>query len=322
MSAEIGKIKKVHPRVLWEREDRTGGFTPWLEENIDYLNDALDLRITIEASEKRVGTFRVDLYGEDARGNKVIIENQLETTDHDHLGKVITYLVNLEAKTAIWITTDHTYEHEMAIDWLNSNSQDDIAFYLVKLEAIQIGGSSPYGPQFTVVRKPTTVQKQLGAEHKEYAQRQLTLNKYWTQFTEEFKGIDSLFSALEPNFSNWIKMPPLGHKNITMYLGATSKYAKSEVYMETGNKIENKKVFDYLSERKGEIENMFGNSLKWERMDKNISSRVKYELDGVNVNNEDDWDKMNEFIFDGAKRMHKVFQKFVSEYNKTHGESG
>ena len=98
-NTSIGKIKKVPLRELWKKEDKD--FTKWLEENIDYLNDIIDFDISIESREENVGPFRVDLYGEDNNGNKVIIENQLEKTDHTHLGQIITYLTNLEAKTAI-----------------------------------------------------------------------------------------------------------------------------------------------------------------------------------------------------------------------------
>lgn len=125
----IGKIKKVSLRELWKKEDKH--FTKWLEENIDYLNDVIDIDISIESREENVGPFRVDLYGEDNNGNKVIIENQLEKTDHTHLGQIITYLTNLEAKTAIWISSEPVEEHEKAIEWLNETTPDDISFYLI-----------------------------------------------------------------------------------------------------------------------------------------------------------------------------------------------
>ena len=109
MNTRIGKIRKVDLRELWNKENT--GFTVWLEENIDYLTEVVGFKITIESREKRVGPFSVDLYGEDNNGNKIIIENQLEKTDHKHLGQILTYLTNLEAKTAIWISSDPVVEH-------------------------------------------------------------------------------------------------------------------------------------------------------------------------------------------------------------------
>ena len=114
---DIGKIKQVPLREIWKRED--SDFTVWLKNNIDYLNDVLDFEVSIEEREKRVGSFSLDLYGDDGLGGKVIIENQLEKTDHDHLGKVLTYLTNLDAHRAIWITPQPREEHGRAIDWLN-----------------------------------------------------------------------------------------------------------------------------------------------------------------------------------------------------------
>jgi predicted metal-dependent hydrolase len=109
MKMQIGKIRKVPLREIWRRED--SDFSAWLEENIDYLNDIFEFDISVESREEAVGPFRVDLWGEDNFGQRVIIENQLERTDHDHLGKVITYLTNLGANRAVWIAKEPRKEH-------------------------------------------------------------------------------------------------------------------------------------------------------------------------------------------------------------------
>ena len=311
MNNNIGKIKKVSLREIWPKEDRD--FTVWLEENIDYLNEVLDLNITIESREEKVGPFKVDLYGEDNLGNKVIIENQLEKTDHTHLGQIITYLTNLEANTAIWIAREPTEEHAEAIDWLNLSTPDNISFYLVKVEAIRIGDNPSSAPLFTVIRKPTIEKKQLGSERKEYAQRHITREKFWAQFLENIRGKSSLFSKHNPTTESWIGTT-IGRGGISINLVISKKYARSEVYMNTGNKDENKKIFDYFFKHKEEIESVFGEPLVWERMEDNVTSRVKYQLDGVDVFNENDWPKMNDFICDGAERMKKAFQEAVRKY--------
>lgn len=109
----IGKLKKVPLREIWK--DEAKDFTSWLSENIDTLNDALEINLTVIEREKNVGEFYLDIVAEDSDSNIVIIENQLEKTDHNHLGQVITYLSNLEAKTAIWITSYPREEHIKAI---------------------------------------------------------------------------------------------------------------------------------------------------------------------------------------------------------------
>lgn len=128
----IGKIQRVKLREVWKHEALH--FTTWLEENIDALNDALDLTLVNVERERSAGDFSVDLVAEDAGGNVVVIENQLERSNHDHLGKLLTYLTAVEAKVAIWIVSEPRPEHVKAIAWLNESSA--AAFYLVKIEAI------------------------------------------------------------------------------------------------------------------------------------------------------------------------------------------
>ncbi len=124
----IGKIESVPLREIWKHE--AYDFTSWLQDNIDVLNDVLGLSLSNPESEQSAGSFNVDLVAEDENGNPVIIENQLEKSDHNHLGKLITYLIAIGAKTAIWIVADPRPEHIGAISWLNESSSAN--FYLFK----------------------------------------------------------------------------------------------------------------------------------------------------------------------------------------------
>ena len=135
----IGKIERIPLRDVWEHE--AYDFTQWLQDNIEVLNDVLDFDLSAPESEQSAGSFSADLVAEDESGNLVIIENQLEKSNHDHLGKLITYLVTLDAKRAIWIVADPRPEHVSAIAWLNESSAAN--FYLLKLESIKIGESPP-----------------------------------------------------------------------------------------------------------------------------------------------------------------------------------
>lgn len=241
------------------------------------------------------------MYGEDNFGNKVIIENQLEKTDHNHLGQLITYLTNLGANIAIWICKEPTEEHIKAIDWLNEVSPDDISFYLIKLEAIRIGDESPAGPLFTVIKRPTTEKKQIGLEKKEYAQRHVFREKFWTRFLAQISKKNSLFANISPSTDNWIGIG-MGRGGFNLNLVISKKYARAEIYINRGEMEENKKAFDSLFNLKEEIEKEFGGKLTWERMEDNVTSRIKHQLDGVNITNEEDWPKMNEFMIDAAER--------------------
>ena len=170
----IGKIQRVTLREVWKHEALN--FTTWLEDNIDVLNDALDLSIASVDREKSAGDFSVDLVGEDKDGQVVIIENQLAKSDHDHLGKLLTYLTALEAKVAIWIVAEPRSEHVKAIAWLNESSS--AAFYLVKVEAIKIGDSPP-APLLTLITGPSVEAVEAGTTKKQLAERYIARKRFW-----------------------------------------------------------------------------------------------------------------------------------------------
>ncbi len=306
---KIEKIYKIPLKELWNLEP---DFTKWLEDNIDYLNDVLGIDINILKREEKVGPFRVDLFAEDSFGNKLIIENQIEKTNHDHLGKVLTYLTNLEAKTAIWITSEPVEEHIKAIDWLNETTPDDISFYLIKLEAIRIGENSSASPLFTIIKKPTEERKQLGAEKKEYAEGNLLREKFWTQFLEQSNKRNRLLSNISPSRGNWISVG-IGMAGVIMSFVVSKNYARVEIYIHRGSKEENKNIFDLFYKMKNKIEKDFGDKLVWERMEDNISSRIKYQKDGLNVSKEDDWQKMNNFMIENSEKMHKIFKDAIGK---------
>jgi|GEM_PF-1898783 len=157
----IGKIRGVELREVWRHE--AYDFTTWLEHNPDVLSEALGIVIDNVERERSVGNFRVDLRGEDASGNAVVIENQLERSDHDHLGKLITYVAASQAHTAIWIVSDPRPEHVGAITWLNESATAD--FFLVKVEAIRIG-DSPAAPLLTLITGPSAETRQAGAQNR------------------------------------------------------------------------------------------------------------------------------------------------------------
>ena len=310
MANSISKIKKVSLREIWVKEDRD--FTKWLEENIDYLNDVVGIKINILSREERVGPFKVDLFGEDRNGNKVIIENQLEKTDHTHLGQLITYLTNLEAKTAIWITSDPTEEHEKAIDWLNEVTPEDISFYLIKLEAIRIGDNQTAAPLFTVVAQPTVERRELGSEKKEYAKRHSFRERFWNQFLEKANKDNKLFSNISPGKESWIGIG-MGRGGFNLNLVVSKKYARAEIYINRGTQGKNKKAFDQLFSQKKEIEDLFGKPLVWEKMESAVTSRIKYQLDGVNLYNEGDWTKMIEFLVNSSEKMFYAFKDSIKK---------
>lgn len=162
---QVGKLEKVDLRDIWKNEAKD--FTTWLFENLESLSEAINLTLLEPEQEKQVDGSRycIDIMAETEGGEGVIIENQLETSDHKHLGQLITYLTNMDCKIAIWITKEPRQEHINAVNWLNETSDEDFNFFLVKLEAYKIGNSEP-APFFSVICQPSKSQKELGKDKK------------------------------------------------------------------------------------------------------------------------------------------------------------
>ena len=151
---QLGTITKVDLRDIWKSEPRN--FSKWLasDEGLMLLSDAVDMTLELKETESSVGSFSVDIYAVDtASGSKVIIENQLEDTDHGHLGKIITYAAGKDAQAVIWVVKHARDEHRQAIEWLNGHTDDEVAFFLVEIEVWRIGDSLP-APVFNVVERP------------------------------------------------------------------------------------------------------------------------------------------------------------------------
>lgn len=153
MDKNLGTLEEIDDlRKVWPKE--ASDFTPWLAANIGRLSKAVGIDIDIEETESAVGDFNVDIFAVDAdTGRKIVIENQLEATDHDHLGKLITYASGKGADLVIWIVKNAREEHRAAIEWLNSHTTEDIGFILCEVKLYQIGDSD-IAPAFVVIEQP------------------------------------------------------------------------------------------------------------------------------------------------------------------------
>jgi hypothetical protein len=177
----IGKIVRRPLREVWKHEALD--FTTWLVDNIDVLSEALDVPLEEAKREQAAGDFSVDLVAEDGSGNTVVIENQLEKSDHDHLGKLVTYLAALDAQVAVWIVSEPRPEHTKAVTWLNESQQ--ASFYLVKAEAICIDDSSP-ACLFTLITGPSEETREVGETKKELSDRHMMRRNFWETLLYRF----------------------------------------------------------------------------------------------------------------------------------------
>ena len=308
----IGKIKKVPLREIWR--DEAKDFTSWLSENIDALNEALELNLSVIGKEKSVGPFSSDIVAEDDQGTVVIVENQLEKTDHDHLGKIVTYLSNLDnAKMAIWISSNPVEEHRKAIEWLNEFTPEDVSFYLIKVEAVQIGDSAP-APLFSVIAEPTELAKELGKEKKEFAERHHLRKEFWTTLIDKARQKTNLLANLSPTIHNWIGAGA-GKAGLGYNLVITKSYGSVELYLDRGrdHPTLNKERFDKLVKYKQQIEKIFGGKLNWERLDKRRASRICKKFEGYSLQDKDKWPEIQDKMIDGLIRLEKSLKPYIRE---------
>lgn len=300
----IEKLERVPLHDVWKGE--ASDFTPWLEENIDALNEILDLNLSSADREQAAGAFSVDLVAEDESGNPVIIENQLEKSDHNHLGKLITYLTSIGAKTAIWIVSDPRPEHVKAIAWLNESSGAD--FYLLKVEAVRIG-ESPAAPLLTLITGPSEESRQVGETKKELAERYHIRRRFWTELLSRARGKTKLFSAISPGKENWIGTGA-GMYGLGFNFGVRQHDAQVELYIDRGKgaEAENERLFNQLGYSQKDIERDFGESLSFARLEGRRASRIAKRLENGGYRDEERWPEIQEAMIDAMIRLEKALK--------------
>lgn len=309
----IGRLRRVELREVWPHEARD--FTPWLAENVDVLNNEIDLSLSIVAREQAAGDFSVDLVAEDESGNPVIIENQLERSNHDHLGKLLTYLNAVDAKAAIWIVKEARPEHIGAISWLNESSSAN--FYLLKLEAVRIGDSPP-APILTLVIGSSEESQEASETKKEFAERQILRRRFWTQLLELAQKKTSLHANTSPNISNRIGAGA-GKSGLRFGYLIQRHTSDIELYIDRGKDAGSKteQIFDTLENAKGEIEKAFGESLEWQRLAGQRACRIgkQFSLGGYR-DDEEKWEEIQEAMIDGMIELEKAFRPHINKLSE------
>ncbi len=304
----IGKIERVPLRNIWKHEALD--FTRWLELNLDVLNESIGLSLSNAERERSAGGFNVDLVAEDDMGNPVIIENQLEKSNHDHLGKIITYLTAIEAKTAVWIVADPRPEHINAVAWLNDSSSAN--FYLVKVEGVRIGSSDP-APLLTLIVGPGDESKGVGETKKQLAERFAIRYKFWKALLEVAKEKSRLHAALTPGQYSWLGAGA-GKSGISYNYITRQHDSQIELYIDRGEDTEdeNEKIFDELMKHKEEIEADFGDSLNWERLENRRACRISKKIDTGGYRDEDKYSEIHNALVDAMCRFERALKHHLS----------
>ena len=300
----VGKLEQVSLREIWPNEARD--FTTWLAENLDFLGDVLQLELSLVEQEASAGSFSADILAEEDSGNLVIIENQLERSDHDHLGKLITYLSNLQAKAAVWITSQPRPEHELAIHWLNETLPADVAFYLMKLEAYRIGESPP-APLLSIVAGPSPEAREIGGQKKELAQRHVLRLEFWGELLERAKEHTSLHGGRSPGKDHWISAGA-GKSGLSFNYVIRTNDAQVELYIDQGETEANKRIFDQLFASKEQVEEAFGDLLDWQRLDERRACRIRHVIPGGGLRDRDRWPETQEAMIEAMVRLERALK--------------
>ena len=306
---KIGFLQEVDVRELWKHEQYD--FSNWLaqEENIELLNSAVGLELVDIEKEVYVGPYRCDIVAKDESTNmKIIIENQLESSNHDHLGKIITYASGLGANVIIWVVKSARSEHKSAIEWLNNNTGSNINFFLIEIHAYKIGDSLP-AAKFEIVERPNEFIKSAKENNggDELNKSQSKRLEFWTQFNEVVKERGKPFNLRKPTTDHWYSVAVgTKHAGINITLVNKENTIGIELYVN-----ENKKLFDALYTNKEQIEKETGLTFDWQRLDSKKASRIIYKISGLDFDNDNNYLALMNEIIDKVTAIRPVFSKYI-----------
>jgi len=283
MVIEVSRLVSVDPRTVWAHE--ATDFTPWLRENADALADALGLDLELTATEHQVGPFFLDVIGRDLTNDSVlVVENQFGPTDHDHLGKLLTYAANTDAATIVWMAVTFREEHRQAIEFLNELGGEKARFFGIEIRAARIGGALP-APLFKVVAQPNDFHAQAAAAAKVSSEppggKGALYAEFWERFLEQLKARHPGWTrASKGPAENWLSLPSPFRGGWASYTvsfprgGPEGQRLRCELYIDAQDRAEVAARFDQLHERRAEIEAQFGAGLTWEPPDGRRTSRI------------------------------------------------
>lgn len=306
---EFASLEPQDVREYWAHEERE--FTPWLadqlrDENASDLEDILGLDLEVVELEKSVGKYNVDIFAEvveDGRG--VIIENQLGDSDHDHLGKALSYAAGVDADIIIWIAPVFNDEHRDAVQWLNENSQEGVDLFAIRLEVWRIADSPP-AVRFNPLEKPSEWKKKAQRGKGELSERDQRREEFWTAFRDRIEETSTPLSARKPYPNHYYSNPiGVGGYHISYYVDEDADELGLELIIE-----DSAEAYRELSAQTEEIESELGLDVYWGELRETRTGNMRCEV-GVKrkatIENRDEWDEYFEWMFDVGERFHEVF---------------
>lgn len=308
----LSKLNKVELREVWGHEALH--FTNWLAEteNLEALSEEIGVDIKLIQTEASVGRFNVDILAEEeASGRKIIIENQLEDTNHDHLGKIITYASGYDAEIIIWIVRDFREEHQKAVDWLNEHTDENINFFLIKIELWQIEGSNP-APKFEIISSPNEWAKaiKISTTSGELTNTKIQQLDFWNKFKNYVREKDTKIRLRATRPQHWYDIS-IGNSDshVALTINSRENLIGCEIYIDR-----NKELFKFLTEKKDEIEKEIDEKVEW--VDAPVASRIKIKKEVSDVFNQIESEKYFAWLYEKTILLQKVFIKYLKEFKE------
>ena len=319
---DLGRLIRVDLRDIWTSE--SSEFTPWLarEDNLVVLGEALSIDIELEAQEKAVGPFRADILCKDiGTGAWVLVENQLERTDHGHLGQLLTYASGLEAVTIVWVAARFTEEHRSTLDWLNKITDESFRFFGLEVELWRIGDSLA-APKFNVVSKPndwsrSVAQAARAIDEFELSDTRVKQRAYWAAFHQALdRATGPVSGGRKPQPQSWMGYS-IGRTGFN--LGAVMIRPKRQIRVElyiAGDQA--KAFFHLLREQQRSLEQELGYPLEWEELPTRRDSRVSVYMRNVDPEDERDWPRQHEWL---AAKINDFYRAFLARVRDLDAET-
>jgi len=310
---KLGSLKSIDLRSVWNHEAHD--FTRWLanEENIAILSEELDIEIENIKPEESAGRYSVDIIADEVNtGKKIIIENQLETTDHKHLGQILTYASAHDASIIVWIVKDYTEEHKQAIDWFNRHMPEKISFFLVQLELWRIGESEP-APKFNIISQPNnwakTVRTASDQERGNPSELKLKQQRFWEAFKEYVNKSGNEFKlnlGRTPRPQHWYEMSIGTSKaNISLTLNSRLNQLGCELYIKS-----DETSFRKIEADKANIEQQLGSDINFMDLPDRTAFRIVKYCPG-DPTDESKWRDYFVWCNEQAGKFQRTFKKYL-----------
>lgn len=303
---KLGKMIRITDlRSVWPHE--ANDFTKWLaqEENLTLLSDAIDIELELEERESSVGSFNVDIFAKEVGTNRrVIIENQLEDTNHDHLGKLITYASGKGAEVIVWVVKRARDEHRQAIEWLNQHTDSNIGFFLLEIELWQIGDSEK-APRFNIVEKPNDWSKTMKTIDG-LSNTELLKLEFWNGFNDVMSNNDVFkhhFRARKASPQHWYDLS-IGSSayHVCLTINTQKQCIGADIYIN-----DDKELFGQFKSHKDEIAAMLNSEVEWREAKK--ACRFCISTD-INPKKRECWAKAYNWFLEKAIIYKEIASKF------------